>query len=88
MKIVVMERDGSYVDIISVTKEFWKNELPKFLVEAEYKEEGESMDEEELVDGFLICWCQYDLDNIYYSVIEDDNYEVTINHLTTDDYEH
>lgn len=88
MKIVVMERDGSYVDIISVTKEFWKNELPKFLVEAEYKEEGESMDEEELVDGFLICWCQYDLDNIYYSVIEDDNYEVTINHLTTGDYEH
>lgn len=44
MKIVVMERDGSYVDIISVTKEFWKNELPKFLVEAEYKEEGESSD--------------------------------------------
>lgn len=55
MKIVVMERDGSYVDIISVTKEFWNNELPKFIVEAEWKEDGENMDEEELVDGFLVC---------------------------------
>lgn len=88
MKIVVMGRDGSYVDIISVTNEFWKNELPKFLVEVEYKEENEGFDDEDLEWGFLTCWCQYDLDNIHYSVIEDDNYEVTINHLTPDDYEH
>ena len=88
MKIVVMDNDGSYVDVISVTKEFWQNELPKFLIDVEYKEDGESFDKEDLVCGFLICWCQYDLDNIHYAVIEDDNYEVTINHLTPDDYEH
>ena len=45
MKIVVMDNDGSYVDIISVTNEFWKNELPKFLIDVEYKEYGESFDE-------------------------------------------
>lgn len=83
-----MDNDGSYVDVISVTKEFWQNELPKFLIDAEYKEDGESFDEEDLIWGFLICWCQYDFDNIHYAVIEDDNYEVTINHLTPDDYEH
>lgn len=88
MKIVVMERDGHYVDIISVKKEFWNNELPKFLIEVGYKAEGESIDDEDLEWGFLICWCQYDLDNIHYAVIEDDNYEVTINQLTPDDYEH
>lgn len=88
MKIVVMDNDGSYVDVISVTKEFWQNELPKFLIDAEYKEDGESFDEEDLIWGFLICWCQYDFDNIHYAVIEDDNYEATINHLTPDDYEH
>lgn len=88
MKIVVMDSEGSYVDVISVTKDFWDGKLPEFLIEDGYKEEGETFDEEDLICGFLICWCQYDLDNIHYAVIEDDNYEVTINHLIPDDYEH
>lgn len=87
MKITVMDRAGSFVDVISVTEEFWNDELPKFLVESGYMEEGQKLDEEETLDGFLICWCQYDLDTIHYAVC-DESCDFVVNELTPDDFGH
>lgn len=87
MKIIVLEKDNNEVDIISLTKEFLNGEAYNLLIEEEYCEENEKLNDDELIEGFLSCWCQYDLDNIHYSVIDDEN-EVIINHLTPNDYEH